>query len=188
MLTAIMEARKGEPHTNTKMSPFSQNTTLAQGVKKKTPSMSRSDNLRSTYLQQFRRYPLPLVPLLKTPSQLCQSPQPLQPKYNPILLLEEQVRQEEAEEAHQEEEEVAHQEEEMPTNNPRGTENPWACYPPYLKEITQKLRAFSKSFPPISLLTMMSQHLPHSSRGSPSPSLASKDWKSIDGCSSSLSG
>ena len=181
-----MEAHKEEPYMSTKMSPSSQSTTLAQEVKKKTPSMNRSDDLRLTYLQWFKWYPLPLIPLPKTTLQLCRSPQPLQLKCNPVLFLEEQVRQEEAEEAHQEEveevhqeeeEEVAYQEEETPTNQPRGTGNPWAHYPPYLKEITQKLRAFSESSPPISSLTMMSQHLPPSSKESPLPLCVLKGQK-----------
>ena len=197
MLTAITEACKGKPCTNKKMSPSLQSTTLAQGAKKKIPSKSRSNDLRLTYLQQFKQYPLPLVPLPKTPSQLCQSPWPLQLKYNPIPLLEDQVHQEEVAEAHQEEEEEVHQEEgevatcqeeETPTNSPREMESPWACYPPYLKEIAQKLRAFSESFPPISSLTMMSQLSPPSLKESPSPSPASKDRKLIDGHSSSLNG
>ena len=74
------------------------------------------------------------------------------PRYNLILLLEEQACQEEdclkeAEEAHQEEE----QEEEAPTNlSLRQTENLWACYQQSLKEIAQKLRASSESSPPTS--------------------------------------
>ena len=91
-------------------------------VKKKTQQMSRSTDLQSTYLQQLKWYPLPLIPLLlKTASQLCSLPQPLLPKYNTIPSLEEQACQEkdhleeveeaclEEEEAHLEEEE-AHQE------------------------------------------------------------------------------
>ena len=151
MLTAIMEAHQEEPHTSTRMSPSLQNIIPALEVKKKTQSTSRSTNLWSIYLQQFKWYPLPLVPLpLKTASQLCQSPQPSQPKYNPILLLEEQVHLEEAEEAHQEEVEEVHQGEEMLTNPPREMENPWAHYQQSLKEIAQKLRASSENSPPIS--------------------------------------
>ena len=44
----------------------------------------------------------------------------------------------------------------------QGDGKPRACYPPYLKEITQKLRVFSENFPPTSSFIMMSQHLPHS--------------------------
>ena len=197
MLTVIMEAYKGGPHTSTKMSPSLQNTIPAQGAKKKTPLISRSDDLQSIYLQQFKQYPLPLVPLpLKTPSQVCQLPQPLPPKYNPVLLLEEQVCQEEEvpqaeeeallveEEAHQEEEEV----EETPCNPPLAMENPWACCPPYLKGIALKLRAFSENSPLTSSLTMTSQHSPHLSKESLLPSLASKDQRSIDGPSSNSNG
>ena len=122
--------------------------------------MSKSTDLWLVYLQQFKQYPLPRVPVpLKTPSQLCWLPQPLWPRYNLILLLEEQAHQEEdcleeAEEAHQEEEEV-HQEEEqeeVALTNPllRQMENLWVCYQQYLKEIAQKLRASSKSSPPTS--------------------------------------
>ena len=196
MLTVTMEAHKEEPHTSTKMFPSLQNTTPAQGVKKKTPSMSKSDNLQSIYLQQFKQYPLPLIPLpLKKPSQICRSPWPLLPRYNPVLLLKEQVHQEEVpqveegehlveEEAHQEEEEEA----ETPCNPLLGMENPWAHCPPYLKGIALKLRAFSESSPPISLLTMMSQLSLHSSKELPLPLPASKDRRSIDGPSSSSSG
>ena len=46
----------------------------------------------------------------------------------------------------------------------------------YLKEITQKLRA-SENSPPISSLTMMSQHLPPSSKELPLPSHVLKDQK-----------
>ena len=164
-----METYKGEPHMNTKMSPSLQNTIPAQGAKKKIPLMSRSNDLQLTYLQQFRQYPLPLVLLPQKPaSQLCQSPQPLPLKYNPVPFLKEQVHQEEA-----------HQEEEGETllNQPLVMENPWACCPPYLKGITLKLRAFSESSLPISLLTMMSQHLPPSSKESPLPSHVLRDRK-----------
>ena len=125
-------------------------------AKKKTQSTSRSINLQSTYLQQFKQYPLPLIPLpQKTPLQLCQSPQPLQPKYNPVLLLEEQVHQEEAhleeveevEEAHPGEVEEVHQEEEMLTNPLKEMENLWALYQWSLKEIAQKLRVSSENSP-----------------------------------------
>ena len=67
-------------------------------------------------------------------------------------------------------------------------ENPWARYPPYLREIAQKLRAFSESFPPISSLTMMSQLLPPSLNELPLPSPASKDQRSTDGPNSSSNG
>ena len=131
--------------------------------------MNRSVNLQSTYLQQFKQYPLPLIPLpLETASQLCRSPQPSQPKDNPVPLLEEQVHQEEAcleeaeeahleeaeeahleeaEEAHPEEVEEVHQGEEMPTNLLKEMENPWAHYQWSLKEIAQKLRASSENSP-----------------------------------------
>ena len=180
---------------STKMSPFLQNIIPVQGAKKKTPLMSKSNNLRLTYLQQFKQYPLPLVPLpLKTRPQLCRLPQPLLPKYNPVLLLEAQAHQ--GEEALQEEEEVhlaeeacpAEEEEEIPHKPLLVMESPWACYPTYLREIAQKLRAFSENFPLTSLSTMTSQHSPHSSKESPLPSLASKDWRSIDGPSSSSNG
>ena len=196
MLTVITEAHKEEPHTSTKMSPSLQNTIPARGAKKKTPLTSRSDNLRSIYLQQFKRYPLPLVPLpLKTPSQVCQLPWPLLPKYNPVPLLEEQVHQEEevlqAEEGAHLVEEEAHWEEEVeetPCNPPLAMENPWACCPPYLRGITLKLRAFSENSPLTSSLTMTSQHSPHLSKELLSPSLASKDWRSINGPSSNSNG
>ena len=162
---------------STKMSPSLQNTTPAQGAKKKTPSMSRSNDLQLTYLQQFKQYPLPIIPPpLKTASQVCQLPWPLPPKHNPIPSLEALVHQEEAEEVPQAEEEAhlveeeAHQEEEEEEtllNLLLVTENPWVHCPPYLKEITQKLRAFSESSPPISSLTTMSQHSPPSSNESP---------------------
>ena len=139
-----MGLNKEEPHTNTKMSPSLLSITPALEARKKTQQTSKSADLRLTYLQQFKRYPLPLIPLLKTASQLCRLPQPLQLKYNPVLFLEEQVCQEEAEEAHQEEvaevhqEEVVevHREEETPTNQPKEMENPWAHYQQSLKEIT----------------------------------------------------
>ena len=123
MLTVITEAHQEKPQMSTKMSPSLQNTIPALEVKKKTQLMSRSVNLLSTYLQQFKWYPLPLVPLpLKTASQICRLPWPLLPRYNPILLLEEQAcweedHLEEVEEAHQEEEEAL-QWEAMPTNQP----------------------------------------------------------------------
>ena len=131
-----MEAHKEEPCMNTKMSLSSLNTTPAWGAKKKTQQMNKSADLRSTYLQQFKQYPLPLVPLpQKTVSQLCQSPQPLPPKYNPVPFLEEQVRQEgeevpqvEGEEAPQVEEEEVHPEEGIITNPLKEMENPWAHY------------------------------------------------------------
>ena len=196
MLTVTTEAHKEELRTSTKTSPSLQNITPALEAKK-TPSMSRSNNLRSTYLQQFKQYPLPLIPLpWKTLSQLCQSPQPLPPRCNPVLLLEVQVHQEEEEdlwveeEVHPVEEEVRQAEEEEETLHklPSVTESPWAHYPPYLKEITQKLRAFSESFPPISSLTTMSQLSPHSLKESPSLWPASKDQRSTDGPSSSSNG
>ena len=197
MLTVIMESYKGEPHTSTKTSPSLQSTIPTQEAKKKIPSMSKSDDLQSIYLQQFKQYLLPLVPLpLKTPSQICQSPWPLPPKYNLVPLLEEQVHQEEEvpqaeegahlveEEAHQEEEEV----EETPHNPPLVMENPWAHCPPYLKGIALKLRAFSESSPLTFLLTTMSQLSPHSSKELPLPLLASKDQRSINGPSNSSNG
>ena len=159
MLTVITEAHKEELHMSTRMSLSSLNIIPALEVKKKTQQMNRSANLWSTYLQQFKQYPLPLVPLpLKTVPQLCRSPQPLQPKYNPVPLLEEQVCQEEAEEAHQEEVEEAHleeveeayQEEETLTNLPKEMENLWVHYQQSLKEIAWKLRASSENSPPIS--------------------------------------
>ena len=173
MLTAITEIHKEEPHTSTKTSPSLQNIILALEAKKKTQLMNRSADLWSIYLQQFKQYPLPLIPLKTMLS--CQSPWPLPPKYNPIPLLEEQAHQEgeeevpqaEAEEVHQEKEEEAHPEEGILTNLLKGMENPWAHYQQSLKEITQKLRASSKSSPPISLLTTMSQLLPHLSKGLP---------------------
>ena len=160
-----MEIHKEEPHTSTKTSPSLQSITLALEAKKKTQLTSRSTDLQSIYLQQFKRYPLPLVPLKTTLS--CQSPWPLPPKCNPILLLEEQVHQEGEEEVPQAEAEEAHPEEGILTNPLKGMENPGAHYQWSLKEITQKLRASSKSSPPISLLTTMSQLLPHSLKGSP---------------------
>ena len=67
-----MEAQQEKLPTSIKMSLSLQNITLALEMKKKTQQMSRSINLQSTYLQQFKQYPLPLVPLpLKTASQLC---------------------------------------------------------------------------------------------------------------------
>ena len=152
--------------------------------------MSKSDDLRLTYLQQFKRYLLPLVPLpLKTRPQLCWLPQPLLPKYNPVPLLEAQAHQEE-EEVHLAEEEacLAEEEEETPHKPLSVMESPWACYPPYLREIAQKLRAFSESFPLTSLLTMTSQHLPHSSKELLLPSHVSKDRKSTNGHNNNSSG
>ena len=158
-----MEAHQEEPQMSTKMYPSLQNTTPALEAKKKTQQTSRSIDLQSTFLQQFKQYPLPLIPLpLKTASQLCQSPQPLPPKYNTIPLLEDQACQEEdcleeVEEACQEVEEVPQEEEEVPqqeaapTNqSPSQKENLWACYQQYLKEIAPKLRASSENSPPIS--------------------------------------
>ena len=111
-------------------------------------------------------------------------PWPSLPRYNPVPYLEEQVHLEEAEEACLEEageahleEEEASPEEEMPIKPLKEMGNPWVHYPPYLKEIAQKLRAFSESFPLTSSLTMMSQHLPPSSKESPLPSHALKDQK-----------
>ena len=157
--------------------------------------MSKSVDLRLTYLWQFKWYPLPLIPLpLKTTSQLCQSPQPSLPKYNPVPLLEEQVCQEEAEavcqeeEVHLEEVEEAHLEEEMLTNLPKEMENPWAHYQWSLKEITQRLRVSSENSPPTFSSTMMSQHLPPLSKELPLPSLASKDQRSTNGCNSNSNG
>ena len=159
--------------------------------------MSKSDNLQLTYLQQFKRYLLPLVPLpLKTRPQLYWSPQPLLPKYNPVPLLEAQACQEEEalqeeEEVHPEEEEarpVEEEEEEIPHKLLLAMESPWVCYPPYLREITQKLRVFSKSFPLTSLSIMTSQHSPHSLNESQLPSLASRDLRSIDGHNNNSNG
>ena len=130
-----MGLNKEEPHTNTKTSPSLLSITPALEARKKTQQTSKSADLQLTYLQQFKRYPLPLIPLPKTASQLCRLPQPLQLKYNPVLFLEEQVCQEEAEEAHQEEVVEVHQEEEMPTNQPKEMENPWAHYQQSSKEI-----------------------------------------------------
>ena len=182
---------------STKTFPSLQSTTPALEAKK-IPSMSRSDNLQLTYLHQFKQYPLPLVPLPQKPlSQLCRLPWPLPPRCNPVPLLEVQVHQEEEEEVLQAEEEVhpveeevrqAEEEEETPCKPLLAMESPWVHYPPYLKEIAQKLRAFSESFPPISSLTMTSQLSPPSSKESPSPSLASKDQRSTDGPSSSSNG
>ena len=132
-----MEVHKEELPMSTRMSLSLQNIIPALEAKKKTQQMNRSADLRSIYLQQFKQYPLPLVPLpLKTASQLCRLPWPLQPKYNPVPHLEEQVcqeeveevHQEEVEEAHQEEVEEAHQEEEIPTNLPKEMENLWVHY------------------------------------------------------------
>ena len=151
-----MEVHKGELHMNTKMSLFSPNTIPALGAKKKTQQTSKSIDLQSTYLWQFKQYLLPLIPLpQKTISQLCWSPWPLPPKYNPVLFLEEQVHQgeveeahlEEVEEAHPEEVEEAHLEEETPINPPKEMENPWVQYQQSLKEIAQKLRASSENSP-----------------------------------------
>ena len=167
MLTAITEVHQEEPRMNTKTFQSLQSTTPALEAKKKTQQMNKSTDLWSAYLQQFKQYPLPLIPLpLKTASQLCQFPQPLLPRYNPIPLLKEQACQEEdhleeAEEGCQEEEEgcqeeeEVHQEEEeeeaMLTNQLlTQMENLWACYQQYLKEIAWKLRASSKNFPPTS--------------------------------------
>ena len=103
---------------STKTSPSLQNIIPALEAKK-TPLTNRFDNLRLTYLQQFKQYPLPLVPLpQKTAFQLCRLPWPLPPRCNPVPLLEVQVHQEEEvalqaeEEAHPVEEE-AHQVEEV---------------------------------------------------------------------------
>ena len=76
MLTVTMELPREEPQTSTKMSPSLQNVTPVQAVKKKTQPMNKSIDLQSTYLQQFKHYPLPLVPL-KQPIPTCQFPQPL---------------------------------------------------------------------------------------------------------------
>ena len=167
-----MEARKGEPHMNTKTSLFLLNTTPALRVKKKTQQMNKSADLQSTYLQQFRWYPLPLIPLpQKTISQLCWLSQPLLPKYNLVPFLEEQVHQEgeeevpqAEEEAHQEEEEVhlVEAEEEIQINLLWEMKNPWECYQWSLKEITPKLRVSLENSPPTSSLTIMSQPLHHS--------------------------
>ena len=195
------EAHKEEPRTSTKTFPSLQNTIPAQGAKKKTLLTSKSNDLQSIYLQQFKQYLLPLIPLpLKTPSLICRSPWPLLPRYNPVLLLEEQVHQEEVpqveegehlveEEAHLEEEEEEEEEEaETPCSLLLEMENPWACCPPYLKGIALKLRAFSKSFPLTSSSTMTSQHSPHSSKELPLPSLASKGQRSTDGPNNSSNG
>ena len=149
MLTAITEAHQEEPQTNTKTSQSFQSTTPALGAKKKTQQTSKSAGLQSAYLQQFKWYPLPLVPLpLKTASQLCWLPQPLLPKHNPIPFLEEQVCQEED---HLEEVEEVHQEGVVPTNQLLNQmESLWACYQQFLKEIALKLRASSENSPPIS--------------------------------------
>ena len=127
-----MEVHQEEPQTNTKTHLSSPNIILALGVKK-TQQTNRSDDLQSTYLQQFKWYPQPLVPLpLKVASQPCWSPQPSQPRYNLVPLLEEQVhqeevRQEEAEEELQEEEDNPEEQEAL-TNQPREMENLWVHY------------------------------------------------------------
>ena len=183
MLTVTMEVHKEEPHMNTKTSPSLPNIIQAQEVKKKIWSMNRSADLQSIYLQQFKQYPLPLILLKKGLS--CWSPQPSLPKYNPVPYLEEagEVHPEEAEEAHQEE--GASPEEEMPIKPLREMGSPWVHYPPYLKEIAQKLRAFSKSSPH-TLLTMMFQCSPLSSKELLLPSHVLKGQKSIDGHSNNL--
>ena len=111
--------------------------------KKKTPSMNRSDDLQSTYLQQFQCYLLPLIPLKKK-TAICQLPQPSQPNYNPVHSLEEQIHQEaDQEEVDQEEdpqveeeeeeelqvvEEAPHEEEEMLRQPLCWKESPWEHY------------------------------------------------------------
>ena len=158
--------------------------------------------------EQIRRSPINLSPAIQTISTAScpittentitnmSITTAITTQYNPVPLLEEQVHQEEVpqaeegvhpveEEAHQEVEEV---QEETLHNQLLVTENPWAHCPPYLKGIAPKLRAFCKSSPPTYLLTTMSQLLPHSSKESPSPSLASKDQRSTDGPSSSSNG
>ena len=113
---------------STKMSPYLQNITPAQEVSKKTHQTNRSTDLQLTYLQQFQQYPLPLVPL-KPLTLACRLPQPSQPKYNPVPMLEVQAHQEED---HQEVEEEVHWEEgkeevEMPSQ-PNQMENQWVDY------------------------------------------------------------
>ena len=151
-----MESLREEPQMNTKMSLPSPNTIPALEVKKKTQQMNKSKDLQSIYLQQFKWYPLPLVPL-RQETPICWLPQPSQLNYNLIPLLEEQACQAED---HQEEEvvvealqeeEVVHQEvvdkvEAMP-NQPNRKESPWAHYQQFLKEIAQKLRVSSESSP-----------------------------------------
>ena len=124
MLTDITETHKEQPQMTSKMSPHLQSTTPALEAKKKTQQTSKSADLQSAYLQQFKQYPLPLV-LLRTPVPPCLSSWPLLPRYNPIPLLEEQAHQEEdlpaEEEVHQEE---VHKEEAVATNRlPNQTES-----------------------------------------------------------------
>ena len=157
-----MEIHWEEPQMNTKMFQSLQSITPALEAKKKTQQTNKSIDLWSAYLQQFKQYLLPLIPLpLKTASHICRLPQPSPPKHNPILLLEEQAHQVEdhleeveegcqgVEEVHQEEEEE--EEEEVLINQLLiQMESLWACYQWSLKEITQKLRASSKNSPPTS--------------------------------------
>ena len=95
---------------NTKMSLSSLNITPAWGAKKKTQQMNKSAGLQSTYLQQFKWYPVPL--------------------------LEEQVHQGEEEEVPQAEAHQVEPEEEIQINPLKEMENPWAHYQRSLKEIT----------------------------------------------------
>ena len=83
------------------------------------------------------------------------------------------------EEVHPVEEEVHQEEGEEETllNLLSAMESPWVHYPPYLKEIAQNLRAFSENSSPISLLTMMSQPSPPSSKELPLPSHVLKGQK-----------
>ena len=75
-LTVTMELLREEPQMSTKMSPPSQNITPTLEAREKTQQMSKSEDLQLTYLQQFKHYPLPLIPL-KSTIPICQSPQPL---------------------------------------------------------------------------------------------------------------
>ena len=108
--------------------------------------MNRSDDLQSIYLQQFQCYLLPLIPL-RTPTLICQLPQPSQPTCNPVASLEVQIHlgaegvPQEMEEAHQEEEahqvvEEVPQEEEMHRQSPNQMESPWEHYQQSLREIS----------------------------------------------------
>ena len=153
MLTNIMETTRGEPLTNAQMYPSSQTSSSAPAVKtKKTPLTSRSNDLQSTYLQQFKWYLLPLIPL-KPLMPWCLLPWPLQLNYNPVPSLEEWICQEaeeahlEVEEAHPEVEEAC-QEEAMHRQLPNQKENPWERCQQYSKEITPKLRVSSGNSPP----------------------------------------
>ena len=78
-----METLKEEPQMSIKTPLSFQSSSSALAMKKKkTPSINRSNNLWSTYLQQFQCYPAPLIPLNKT-TVTCQLLQPSWLNYNP---------------------------------------------------------------------------------------------------------